>query len=179
MKTKQKFSLKTALFAVCLTLGLSAFAPPANAQSENFNTTNVVNNATSLANLPTNSVGTNGIGQNTGGAINVKNYPELGVLITGQVAGASNGTVVLNLVRSGKDSPPAVAADWETSSSMSLSASTDASGRLYWITNLPSHWVRPATWIGCSLVTNTSPGTSSITNFAVKPVKKIIPVTWP
>ena len=179
MKKNTKYSLQTALFAGLLCLGLSLGTLPAQAQSENFNTTNIVNNATALVNFPTNSIGTNGIGQNTGGAINLKNHPELGILITGQVAGNSNGTVVVSLVRSAKESPPSTAADWETSSVISLSASTDSAGRLYWLTNLPSVWIRPANWIGCSVITNTSPGTSSVTNFAVRPVKKIIPVTWP
>lgn len=168
--------------AVLLTAAPVLFALPANAQvspGDSFNVTNTVNNAVAIINSPTNAPGTNGVSLNTGQAVSVDNYAEVGILLTGQIAGASNGTVNVSLVRSAKAGPPNSAADWETSSSMLLSASTDSGGRLYWVTNLPSYWVRPARWIGVSIITNTSPGTSSFTNFSASVPKKILPTRWP
>lgn len=163
-------------------MAVAAFALTASAQvspGDSFNVTNTVNNATAINNYPTNAPGTNGVTLNTGQAVNVANYAEVGVLLTGQIAGASNGIVNVSFIRSLKPSVPSAASDWETSSTMTVSASTDSGGRLYWMTNLPSYWVRPARYIGVSLITNTSPGTSSLTNFSISVGKKIIPVTWP
>jgi hypothetical protein len=161
-----------------------------SAQAENFDVTNAIYNS-EIVSWPTNAVGTNGLGQLTGGAIGVANYRQAGLEIQGLWLGTtgysnqSGSGLRLVLVRSAKDSPPGIGVntnwataynDWETSQWLDLLmpfVNTNVPTSL--ITNLSETWLSPANWIGVYMASNGTQCTM-ITNPVVTLNKKVIPM---
>lgn len=152
------------LFASILSL-----APLTVAKAEDFTITNTIASATSLITTPTNSI--------TGGAISVANYERAGFTFSGQGTVTNLGNVVITLVRSSVQNPPA-AADWETTAVYQFSIPMNGTTRVVWHTNLDMGCIGPAVWVGISSITNTA-SAGSITNAQATLTKKIIPIKFP
>jgi hypothetical protein len=165
--------MKSILRFAVTTLALTLLA---SARAESFNITNAIGTAVAYVSVPTNSIGTNGVGYCTGGAINTANYQQLGFWLSCAGASGTNQTLTIQLCRAGTDGPPQ-ATDWETSPQWSLTATTSGTNRLVWCTNLDANVVGPANWLGIYSITNS--GNGLVTNCSAWVVKKIIPIRYP
>jgi hypothetical protein len=157
---------------------LAAVSLPPPAPAESFQITNVLFTASSITSWPTNTVGTNGNPRLTGHAISVANYTEAGFYFSAGISSNSSpGSFPLTLVRSWKDTPPASAADWETTSALTIAPAVtgNAGSPFYWGTNLDKTIIAGANWIG--VYTITGGGTNiGLTNVDCGLNKKVIPV---
>lgn len=166
-KSKFKSYVGAVLAAAMLLLSV---APKSNADS--FNITNTIYGAVSLISYP-NCASTNNLGcairvENTAGTFQgfyVKATP---------ASNAANTTLALQLVRSPNLNPPASAADWETVSTVTITApiSTAAGTQTSWVTNLPEQFTCAGYWIGCYVATNGTTNSMTLTNVDVGIVKK-------
>ncbi len=136
--------------------------------TQSFQATNILNSAVNLTAYPSNGVGTN-----TGVAVNVANYDRAGFYFAGYVTTASTATVTL--VRSPYSFSPSyttLSNNFESVSQKTFTIPMPTTGPFLWTTNLEPDFLRPANWIGINLLTN-SVGT--ITNLDVGVSKKLIP----
>ncbi len=168
---------------------LALLALPARADS--FNCTNIVNSAVSIVSWPTNTAGTNGLPQSTGGAISVKNQEWAGFFFEGYSTTANASTVVVTLVRGFGDQPGLSTFDstgtningmqWESISAMTLSIPVaGATGPVGWFTNLDRSFLGGCNWVGIYSITNSNRGaTGALTNVVMGLNKKIIPIRYP
>ncbi|MGO8678050.1 MAG: hypothetical protein ACLQVX_19580 [Limisphaerales bacterium] len=159
--------MKNALRFAAAALAL-ALLPAARAES--FNITNQVATGVSYVSAPTNSVGTNGIGYCTGGAINTASYEQLGFWFSCAGASSANQTLTIGLCRAGTDGPPRTT-DWETSPQWSLTLTTSGTNQVVWCTNLDACVVGPANWLGIYSITNS--GNGLVTNCSAWVVKRL------
>jgi hypothetical protein len=203
-----------ALLAVCLSFAVLAVAPTAWAQSASFNTTNVLsgsgygNAATPIAGYPTNSVGTNGLGQGTGSAIALPNCDQalfwftaycatntgggtpstnnvtiiLTRAATGGVPGATYGTNVLGL-GTGTTVTNLQATDWETYSNvapitLTIPLYSSTAGAIRWQTNLTPVMLGMASHVGVGQL-QLNATNAFLTNVACGLNWKIIPLRYP
>jgi len=171
--TQRANNMKNALRFAAAALAL-ALLPAARAES--FNITNQVATGVSYVSAPTNSVGTNGIGYCTGGAINTASYQQLGFWFSCAGASSTNQTLTIGLCRAGADRPPRTT-DWETSPQWSLTLTTSGTNQVVWCTNLDARVVGLANWLGIYSITNS--GNGLVTNCSAWVVKKIIPIRYP
>jgi hypothetical protein len=146
------------------------------ARAEGFNITNTIAPGVAYVSPPTNSIGTNGVGYSTGGAIRVDNYERIGFWFSCQGTSSTNQTITVNLVRAPTAGPPS-ATDWETASVSALTITTSGTNPVVWCTNLDSYFTGPGNWLGIASITNS--GNASVTNCAASVVKKIIPIRYP
>jgi len=197
--------LKSSLLTAGMVLLGMGMALPAAADS--FNTTNLLyfaataNTQGAITGWPTNTPASNGIGNGTGGAVDISNYHEVGFWFTGDVIDITNGTitagtVTVTLLRSPSPRPPQViygtnvyvggtnlqTCEWETTSNLvggiTLAIPINTTNRINWFTNLPSWQIGSANWLGVFNITN-SGVTYFITNMNMGVSKKILPVRYP
>jgi hypothetical protein len=172
-----------------MAVAMAAIVAPALADS--FNVTNCVANGVSITSWPTNSAGTNGLNQLTGGPISVANQEWAGFWFQCLPVAGSNSTVTVSLVRSMAMNPPAVMfntngqmtqCDWETPSNgiapLVLTIPISGTNAITWSTNLDRAQIGGANWVGIYAITNSGLG-SSLSNVVIGLNKKIIPIRYP
>ena len=157
-------ALSIVLFLIIL---FAAFA--VRAENTSFNITNQIYTATDLRSLP-------GLGS-LGGAINVMQYRQVSITVSGQMSTTNTGTLTLALIRSDVNNPPGTN-DWDWSvgtSTVGVQASAGGNGALVftvpngvitnaagtltnsfinWHTNLDETLTGPANWYAVYNFTN-------------------------
>ena len=163
----KKLTLLASILALAVTSALA----------DSFNHTNILSQTATIQSWPTNTFGTNGLPQMTGGAIDLSRAGDnAGFYYGGYATGTGTGSLVFYLVRSWWDNPPTVSASttnlpplnaWEQTPSIILTVPTTA-GVISWGTNLSKELLGGANWIGIYAVTNTL-STLPVTNLVSTP----------
>jgi hypothetical protein len=199
MKNKQQNGRPWGVKLLIGLLGLVSGGFSTSGRADNFNVTNCVASGVSLVSWPTNTLGTNGLPQLTGGAISVANQERAGFFFQCLPLTNTNTSVIVTLVRSAVGNPPAVAwgtnawsgsslamvqNDWESPSNgvtpIVLTIPVQGTNLFNWFTNLNDTLIGEANWIGVYSITNSNPGANSVlTNVFMGLNKKILPIRYP
>lgn len=189
--------LKASLIGAMLALtGLQAFA---GAALRNFNITNLlIGTTSSITSWPTNQVGTNGVGYQTGGPVNIANFDNLGLNFQGLLV-STNGTNIVGFTVdfSCANNTPAIVLgtnvyssgntvtnqnDWVTASNntMQVIFTFGSATNGQWVngyTNLSSSQLPAgATFLGITAITNNfSVAGNFITNASLTGNTKLLP----
>jgi hypothetical protein len=147
-------------------------------RAEDFGITNVITSGAVFTNAPTNLAGLN-----TGKSIDVNNYSQLGITVEGDYY-TTNGThsVFLDVKRANLNTGESASTNrvWETTPVTRLIVPVPSgTNHFIWHTNLGADIVNPASNIGFSLATNNLSSGEVISNFLVRPKKKLTGVRYP
>lgn len=147
-----------------------------------FGVTNYIAANTTITSWPTNTMGTNGLYQLTGGKVLLTSARRCMISIQGYPMNTNGTTITVALVRSSADGTPTVSAtqnDWDTVTIPTFSFSiTNSTSPFNFQTNLDEYTCGDANWLGIYSIT-TSAGGSAITNLNVSANTKIIPLRYP